>query len=252
MSNYEDNLLAFHNQRASEFIIESSVEVTQGVEMVTLSGLVTDENKNPLQAVVFIVNNSNGKEVAEFVTSAATGKFTLPLPVGADYAVMVTAPGHMFKSDNVKVPENITTKVINKYMELPVMDVDKCVALRNVFFNFGSAVPTAASTGELNFLYQMMLASPDMKVEISGHTDNRGSAEGNQLISERRAKAIVDYLIKRGIEPERLTFIGYGFNKPIASNDTAEGRSLNRRTEFKIVSNSAPAEQPAPATETKK
>ncbi len=57
-------------------------------------------------------------------------------------------------------------------------------------------------------------------------------------------------MIKRGIEPERLTFIGYGFNKPIASNDTAEGRSLNRRTEFKIVSNSAPAEQPAPATET--
>ncbi len=253
VSNYEDNLLAFHNQRASEFIIEASVEVTQGVEMVTLSGLVTDENKNPLQAVVFIVNNSNGKEVAEFVTSAATGKFTLPLPVGANYAVMVTAPGRMFKSDNVKVPENMTMKVINKYVELPLMDVDKCVALRNVFFNFGSAVPTAASTGELNFLYQMMLASPDMKVEISGHTDNRGSAEGNQLISERRAKAIVDYLIKRGIEPERLTFIGYGFDKPVASNNTAEGRSLNRRTEFKIVSNSAPAEQqPAPATETKK
>jgi outer membrane protein OmpA-like peptidoglycan-associated protein len=82
----------------------------------------------------------------------------------------------------------------------------------------------------------MMVAQPNIKVEISGHTDNRGSAEANQVLSERRAKAIVDFLIRNGIEPVRLSYVGYGFAKPIAPNTTAEGRSQNRRTEFKLIS----------------
>jgi len=77
--------------------------------------------------------------------------------------------------------------------------------------------------------------NPNIKIEISGHTDNIGSAAYNQKLSESRAKAVVDYLIEHGIDRSRLSYMGYGFEKPIAPNDTEEGRQLNRRVEFKIV-----------------
>ena len=74
-----------------------------------------------------------------------------------------------------------------------------------------------------------------MKIELSGHTDNKGSATYNLKLSESRAKSVVDFLISTGIEKTRLTFKGYGFLKPISSNETEEGRQQNRRTEFKVL-----------------
>ena len=90
---------------------------------------------------------------------------------------------------------------------------------------------------ELDRLYKLLVDVPTIKIEISGHTDNKGSASYNQGLSERRAKSVVDYLVARGISIDRLTFIGYGLAQPIATNDTEEGRALNRRTEFKIIEN---------------
>ena len=77
---------------------------------------------------------------------------------------------------------------------------------------------------------------PKMKIEISGHTDNKGSDEYNQKLSENRAKSVVDYLVEKGITQDQLIFKGYGETKPIASNDTDEGQQLNRRIEFEILS----------------
>ncbi len=75
-----------------------------------------------------------------------------------------------------------------------------------------------------------------MKIEISGHTDDKGSGEYNQKLSENRAKAVVDYLVENGINKERMQFKGVGETNPIATNETEEGQQLNRRIEFKILS----------------
>jgi outer membrane protein OmpA-like peptidoglycan-associated protein/tetratricopeptide (TPR) repeat protein len=235
VSNYEDNLLAYHSQRISEFVIESAVQV-KGTEMVTLNGVVTNEQKNPVKAVISIFNTRTGIEVAQFESNAATGQFTLPVPVGSNYAMLVMAPGYMFQSQNINVPYGTRSRDLYRYVELLKMEVDKSVALRNVFFDFGQHIPTAASFKELNVLFQLMVDQPNIKVEISGHTDNRGSLQANQIMSERRAKAIVDFLIRNGIDPARLSYVGYGYERPIAPNTTVEGRSQNRRTEFKIIS----------------
>ena len=77
---------------------------------------------------------------------------------------------------------------------------------------------------------------PSLKIEISGHTDNKGSAAYNQTLSESRSKSVVEYLIGKGIKKERLEYKCYGLTQPIAPNDTDEGRQLNRITEFKILS----------------
>jgi outer membrane protein OmpA-like peptidoglycan-associated protein len=73
-----------------------------------------------------------------------------------------------------------------------------------------------------------------MKIELSGHTDNKGSSDYNKKLSDSRAKAVLDYLVKKGISPDRMTSVGYGFDRPMAPNDTDAGRQLNRRTEFEI------------------
>ncbi len=77
-----------------------------------------------------------------------------------------------------------------------------------------------------------MKKNPDLRVEIDGHTDSTGTAAYNMALSEKRAEAIKDHLVTRGINPERLTTKGFGFTKPAASNDTKEGRAQNRRVEF--------------------
>ena len=80
--------------------------------------------------------------------------------------------------------------------------------------------------------------APKLKIEISGHTDNTGSAATNESLSQQRASAVVAYLVTKGINTSRLTAKGYGSKKPIASNESESGRQQNRRTEFKITSNS--------------
>jgi len=112
----------------------------------------------------------------------------------------------------------------------------KTFILRNIFFETGSAKLLSSSGAELNRLLQTLHENKSMKIEISGHTDNTGTDEINNTLSEARAKAVYDFLAENKIDPSRLTFKGYGSSKPIATNETEQGRAQNRRTEFKVVS----------------
>jgi len=82
---------------------------------------------------------------------------------------------------------------------------------------------------------ELLKNNPGIRLEISGHTDNVGSYRANLKLSEARAKSVVDYLVGQGIDKKRLEYKGYSFNEPIADNNTEEGRSQNRRVEFKII-----------------
>jgi len=111
----------------------------------------------------------------------------------------------------------------------------KVVTLNNVNFETGSATLTADSKYELNNLISIMERYPEMRIEISGHTDAEGEEENNQILSENRAQAVYDFLLNKGVAPDRMTYVGYGESDPLASNDTDEGRAENRRTEFRII-----------------
>jgi outer membrane protein OmpA-like peptidoglycan-associated protein len=108
--------------------------------------------------------------------------------------------------------------------------------LHNIFFATESFELKEASRAELNKVYEFLMQNPAIGVEISGHTDNTGSPEHNQVLSERRAQSVVDYLVNRGIEGTRLNASGYGETLAVSDNNTEEGRALNRRTELKIIS----------------
>jgi len=110
------------------------------------------------------------------------------------------------------------------------------ITLKGVYFDFDKATIKPESYPVLDDAAKILTDNPKITVEIQGHTDSDGSDSYNQKLSERRAYSIVDYFVKvKGIDVNRLKAIGYGESKPIASNDTKEGRALNRRVEFVIL-----------------
>jgi outer membrane protein OmpA-like peptidoglycan-associated protein len=155
---------------------------------------------------------------------------------GRNYVFAFRDKDYLFCSENVDIPAATTVREITKDFYLKKIEVGAKIILKNIFFDFDKATLRPESRAELDRLVKLLEDLPTMKIEISGHTDNIGSALYNQKLSQNRAKTVVDYLITHGIDEARLSYKGYGFSQPIASNDTDEGRQLNRRTEFKVLS----------------
>lgn len=109
------------------------------------------------------------------------------------------------------------------------------IRLEKIFFEFDKATLLPESREELKKIHDVLYDYPHLKIEIRGHTDNIGKDEYNQNLSEARARAVVDYVVKLGTDKDRISFKGFGSSSPVASNDTEEGRKLNRRVEFHIL-----------------
>jgi len=107
-------------------------------------------------------------------------------------------------------------------------------ALQGIEFETGKDVIRSTSFGILNQIAQVMVDNPTYKLEIQGHTDNVGKPDSNQDLSERRTGSVLNYLVKKGIDANRLTSVGFGQDKPVAPNTTAAGRAKNRRVEFVV------------------
>lgn len=236
----EDNLIAYMQNPLSETLVEKKVKVRHDSKTVTLvKGAVKDANTNkPIFANVEITDNELGEIIAEFTTNSQTGSYMVALPSGKNYGFVVKAKDYLFYSENIDIRDNSEYQEIRKDILMSNAEsVGSKVVLNNIFFNTGSAEFSDASILELNQMVQMLNDHPKLRIEVSGHTDNTGPAEFNLYLSTARAKAVVDYLISTGISANRLTYVGYGFDQPVASNATAEGRMANRRTEFKVLKN---------------
>jgi len=129
------------------------------------------------------------------------------------------------------IPKEVVKQVV---VEKPVERPDKWV-LVGVNFEFNSAKLTPEAFPILFYAVQNLIQNPDLNIEIQGYTDNIGSEKFNKQLSEKRATAVRDYLVARGVSEKRLKIVGFGSANPVADNKTADGRALNRRIEFKIV-----------------
>lgn len=124
---------------------------------------------------------------------------------------------------------------LQEIIKIDTISIGQSIVLNNIYFTLNDSTLLDSSYMQLNKLYQTLSTNPSLKIEIAGHSDNTGSAEYNQNISEARAKAVVNYLIQKGIEQGRLKYISYGNTKPVTSNTTEKGRQQNRRVEFTII-----------------
>ena len=214
----------------------STVTLSNTKSRVTLlKGVVVDATtKQPMEANISLVNLKTGLKISEINSNSATGTYLIILPAGKNYSITVTAPGYLFHSENFDVSDTAEYQEIVRNVSLNKAQVGARIVLRNIFFDFDKATLRPESNLEIDRLRKIMLEYPTMKIEISGHTDNKGSADYNKKLSQLRAKAVLDVLVKKGISPDRMTSAGYGFERPMAPNDSDAGRQLNRRTEFEI------------------
>lgn len=233
----EDYLLASVVNPMKDNSIESTVTVNKK-SFTVFKGITIDQmTKKPVEALIEITDNATGKIIQTFTSNSATGKFIITLASGRNYGIAVKAEGYLFHSENFDIPKGAADNLVNKIIELKNIAVGSKIALRNIFFDTGKSILRSESNTELERLVKLMKDVPSLKIEISGHTDNTGSASLNNTLSQDRAQAVVNYLKNKGIAANRMTAAGYGSSKPIASNNTSDGRQQNRRTEFEIKAN---------------
>lgn len=236
IQNNEDNLLASQAAPVKETVVAQVVEI-KDAQLTILKGVITDAlTGKVLEATIEIIDNQMNQVIASFTSNSSTGKYLVSLPAGKNYGIAVKKDGYLFHSENFDIPNTSAFQQITKDVELKNIAVGSKIILKNIFFDFDKATLRPESTNELQRLTKLLVDVPTLKIEILGHTDSKGANDYNLKLSDNRAKAVVDYLIKAGISANRLTSKGYGEEQPISTNDTDEGRQLNRRTEFKIVS----------------
>jgi len=200
-------------------------------------GLVIDaETKKPVEALLRLSDVSSQSLTSQLKSDAVTGEFLIALPAGNTYALSVTAEGYLFHSEKFSLAENKTNEPYALTVELQKIKEGSAIVLQNIFFDLDKDEMKIESLSELKELAEFLETNPDLRIEISGHTDNQGTADYSEDLSLRRANAVKNYLVEReGIATDRLETKGYGASQPIASNDTEEGRAKNRRTEFKVL-----------------
>jgi len=155
----------------------------------------------------------------------------------ADFLVSAERSGYIFINSRMKLPASSSqTQEIPRRFELMRFETGAHDILRNIYFNTDKATFTKDSYNELNKMERMLFENPSFMVNIEGHTDNMGPRDYNLKLSQDRAKAVVDYLIGKGIDSRRMKWEGYGESKPLASNDDEkDGREINRRVEFTVL-----------------
>ncbi len=231
----EDPLIASNSEGIKNANIESSISIKKS-QLTLLKGIVSDEiTQQPIEANVELIDNEAGEVLASFHSNSATGKYLISLPSGHNYGIAVSADGYLFYSDNFVIPKFESYHEIRRNIKLQRIEIGKGIALNNIFFEYKKAGLSKESKVELQRILKLMQKYPTLEIEVSGHTDNIGGEEYNKSLSQRRAKSVVSYLVKHGINAKRMIAKGYGFSKPIESNDTDEGRRKNRRSEITII-----------------
>ena len=202
-----------------------------------VSGSVTDIEGRPLIADVEVVNLGNGNVVGRCRTDPETGAYRLVLPRGVRYAVTAQAPSYLYNTRMLQVPPTITTNAEYRVVH-QLQGLDGALRLL-VFFAPNSSILQRESSVDLDRAVSFMRSNPDLAVEIAGHTDATGTPERNAELSLERATAVKAYIVGNRIPSDRIVVRGYGETRPLASNDTEEGRAKNRRVELRIRNESS-------------
>jgi OmpA-OmpF porin, OOP family len=138
-------------------------------------------------------------------------------------------------SDNVPIVTMKIDETIKDTFNLNEIQLDTAILLKNIIFEFNKSDLLPQSYEEINKLYHLMITHNNIRIKLEGYTDNIGSYEFNLQLSIKRVESVVNYLVKNNIDPTRIEFSGYSFTHPVASNETEEGRKLNRRVTFKVI-----------------
>ncbi|MFW6043165.1 MAG: OmpA family protein [Marinilabiliaceae bacterium] len=228
---HSEELLLSRTQGEEE---EKDIGLKKSIKEYTLSGRVTEEETDdpvPAEVAVFGASEDDAAEVV--YADSITGKYSITVDDPGPFLVELNADGYFFDNFGLEFHRDSTLKVKN--VEMRPMKEGASIVADNILFTTGEATLEAESYKELDRLVRLLEENPSVRVEVSGHTDNTGSASLNKKLSKERALSVKRYLESKGIDSGRIEYEGYGFDRPIAPNETSEGRAKNRRVEIEVI-----------------
>jgi outer membrane protein OmpA-like peptidoglycan-associated protein len=212
-------------------------EDARPIPVMLVSGRVSDPDGGVVPATISYERLSDGKLIGTAAVDPETGEYKIALPMGFDYGFHADADGYYPVSEHLDLTKLVGFDEVQRDLVLAPLLLGSSIRLNNIFFDFDMDVLRPESHRELDRLANLLKKHPSMIIQIEGHTDDYGNDEYNLKLSERRVAAVISYLVSQGIDPIRLVARGYGKTRPVATNDTDEGRQLNRRVEYTILQN---------------
>ena len=202
-----------------------------------MRGVVVDaQTRKPLVAKFELLNLHDGEILIEATSDPVDGSFLVAIPTKKDLALNVSKERYLFFSEHFSYTGIRTEdEPYLRNISLQPIAEGHPVVLRNIFFETDSYSLRETSHAELNKLVRFMKENPGIHIEVSGHTDSTGTFDHNLELSVNRAKSVRDFLIRKEISRERISYTGHADTKPVDTNETPEGRANNRRTEFQVM-----------------
>ena len=206
--------------------------------VATVSGHITDHHQKPVAAELRWEDLQSGNTVGHCKTDPADGSYFIVLPLGRIYGYYVSDDDYFPVSKSIDLRN--TDTATNMVEDIPVVSFEQmieeeiAVPINNLFFNVGKADLLPLSVNELKRV-ATIIKKQGLRVEIAGHTDDTGTEELNQGLSERRAMSVKNFLVKQGCNESLIQTVGYGSSRPIAPNDNEKNRRLNRRVEMRFT-----------------
>lgn len=210
------------------------IYLTPLAKQLVLSGEVLDKKTNQKVAGSKVDISYKPDRSVRYSLPAGDGSYSQNIDGLGWYLFTASAEGFLNATDSVEVASEEVTPVI-KNLFLTQIEVGLTVRLKNIYFDFDKTTLKSESFVELDRVVDFLNRNSSVSIEIAGHTDNKGSDTYNQNLSQGRSQSVVDYLISKGIDPSRLEARGYGESKPVETNETEEGRAINRRVEFTVL-----------------
>lgn len=222
----------------SDIVRVKLLEKEKPLPVLLVSGNVFNaKTKQPLSASLVYETLPDGNIAGNGISDATDGAFKIVLPYDKNYSIRATADKFFAQSENLNLDSLVKAgyKEIHKDLYLVPIEIGSVVRLNNVFFDFDKWNLRPESFIELDRVVMLLKENPAIEIEMSAHTDSRGADDYNFRLSDNRARSVMEYILSKGIEPKRITSKGYGETKPVDTNETDDGRQMNRRVEFTIV-----------------
>ena len=233
-STYEKKNIGYNKALLYEFDLPKEL---QEIDLSTYAkgGVFDAETKKPVKAKIELIDLKTEKVLQSVTSDSVDGSYVVVLTKGAEYALYVSAKNYLFNSTSFdyRNAKDVNPRALDIY--LSPIKTGHSIVLNNIFFASNSYSLEEKSKTELDKIVQFLKDNPKLQIEFGGHTDDVGSDKDNMELSQKRAKAVYDYIVNKGIAATRLKYKGYGESSPAVPNDSEEHRQLNRRIEFKVL-----------------
>lgn len=204
-------------------------------KVLFVKGKLTGDNDSIPIAARIELKNLRTSEIIDVDYDSLSGSYASVVKLDSDYIMTVKSDGAAYSSRYFEVSDTSSGKVVTGDLKVQQLEVGAPYSLNDILFNTNSAEMSERNRNIVKDFAQYLKTNIKLKVSIHGHTDNAGDPNKNLELSNQRAKAVYELLVSEGVAADRLNYKGFGQNKPVSDNSTAEGMAQNRRTEFVVT-----------------